>query len=134
MVKTKWLIYTVIIGLMPFIIRFLVYISHTGRSVDFLFSEIDFIIFGLVLNLSNINELEDKTDLEKVWRSKNIGYSVILIIIISSILGIAYFREIGSTELDKTVIRVCSAILSCVSFLVGYSIFNRINAIANGKY
>ena len=140
MVKTKWFIYTVIIGLIPFIVRFFVFLFYEERSTDFLFNGIDFIIFGLVLNLSNINELEGKAYLDKkkldnwkTWKSRGIGLSVIFIIVFSSILGIAYFSEIEGVKLDKTAIKICAIILSFVSFLFSYSIFNRINSIDNGK-
>jgi len=134
MVKTKWLVYTVIIGLIPFIVRFFVFLFYKERTFDFLFSEIDFIVFGLILNLSNINELEDKINLDKIWKTKNIGYSVLQIIVFSSILGLAYFSEIIKENLlDKNIIKICVFILCIVSFLVSYSIFNRINCIANGN-
>lgn len=134
MVKTKWLVYTVIIGLIPFIVRFFVFLFYKERTFDFLFSEIDFIVFGLILNLSNINELEDKVNLDKIWKTKNIGYSVLQIIVFSSILGLAYFSEIIKENLlDKNIIKICVFILCIVSFLVSYSIFNRINSIANGN-
>lgn len=132
MIKTKWLIYTVIIGLIPFFIRFFVFLFYRYRTLSFLFNEVDFIVFGLVLNLSNINELEDKKDLDGIWKTRNIGFSVLQIVVLSSMLGLAYFSEIlKSGELDRNVIKVCAISLGLVSFLVSYSIFNRINAIAN---
>lgn len=134
MIKTKWLIYTVIIGLIPFFIRFFVFLFYKERTIDFLFNEIDFIVFGLVLNLGNINELEDKNDLDSVWKTRNIGFSVFQIIIFSSILGLAYFSEIMTgSQLDTIAIKICAIVLAFVSFLLSYSIFNRINTIENAK-
>lgn len=132
MIKTKWLIYTVIIGLIPFLIRLFVFLFYRERTVEFLFNEIDFIIFGLVLNLANINELEDKNELDKIWKTRNIGFSVFQIIVFSSILGLAYFSEAThSDDLDLNVVKICAIVLSLVSLFLSYSIFNRLNSIAN---
>jgi hypothetical protein len=134
MIKTKWLIYTVIIGLIPFFIRFFVFLFYTERTFDILINEIDFIVFGLILNLANINELEDKNNIDRIWKSKNIGFSILQIIVFSSILGLAYFSDIlKGNQLDKDIIKVCAVVLSLVSLYISYSIFNRINTIAHGN-
>jgi len=134
MIKTKWLIYTVIIGLIPFFIRFFVFLFYKERTFGFLFNEVDFIVFGLVLNLANINELEDKNFLDSVWKTRSIGFSIFQIIVFSSILGLAYLSEIvKSGDLDRNVIKVCAIVLSGVSFFISYTIFNRINTIENGN-
>ena len=88
MKKTKWLIYTVVIGLIPFLIRSFICLFDKTSSISYWINETDFIIFGLVLNLSNINELEDKKVENQIWKTKKIGYSVLQIIIYSAILAI----------------------------------------------
>ena len=130
MVKMNWLIYTVIIGLIPVFLRLIVFILHKERSVEFLCSEIDFIIFGLVLNSSNINELENKTRLNKKLKTRHIGLSVILIVIFSFLLYPIYFNEIRDIELDKTAFKTLAIFLSFVSVLNSYTI---IKIITNGK-
>jgi uncharacterized membrane protein YidH (DUF202 family) len=128
--KMKWLIYTVIIGLIPVFFFFIVFLLHKERSFDFLCSEIDFIIFGLVLNSSNINELENKTRVNKKLKTNHIGLSVILIVIFSFLLAPVYFNEIKDIELDKTVFKILAVFLSFVSVLNSYSIHK---IITNGK-
>ena len=130
MAKMKWLIYTVSIGLIPVFLRFIVFLLHKERSCDFLINEIDFIIFGLVLNSSNINELENKTKVNKELKTRHIGLSVILIVIFSFLLAPIYFNEIMEIEIDKTVFKILAFFLSSVSVLNSYSILKIIN---NGK-
>jgi hypothetical protein len=130
MKKTKWLIYTVIIGLIPFIIRSLICLFDKTSTMGFWLNETDFIIFGLVLNLSNINELEDKEIENQIWKTKNIGCSVIQIIVFSAIFSIVTYSEFKSnTDLNLTTVKVCSIVLALVSFIFSYSIFNRINKL-----
>lgn len=130
MKKTKWLIYTVIIGLIPFLIRSFICLFDKTSSFSYWLNETDFIIFGLVLNLSNINELEDKEIENKIWKTKKIGYSIVQIIVFSAIFSIITYSEFKSnTDLNITTVKACSIILALVSFLFSYSIFNRFNKL-----
>ncbi|MCL2097935.1 MAG: hypothetical protein FWH23_04165 [Bacteroidales bacterium] len=134
MVKTNWLINTVMVGLIPFIVRLFVFLFYKGSTVYFLFNEIDFILFGLVLNLSNINELEDKKKLGEKWEKEKKGVSLYFIIIFSTFLMLAYLYEIGAIEqFNKILFKIFAITISLVAFLNSYSIFNRINNIANGQ-
>lgn len=130
MKKTKWLIYTVLIGLIPFFIRsFIAWFDKTG-SIEYWLNETDFIVLGLVLNLTNINELEDKDFEDKIWKSRNIGFSVISIALFSAIFAIVTFSDFKSNvDLDKTTVKICSIAMALISFLFSYSIYNRLNTI-----
>ena len=55
--KIKWLIYTVIVGLIPIFLRFLVSLLTKPGTIT-MFTASDFISFGLVLHISNMNEIE----------------------------------------------------------------------------
>lgn len=132
MKKTKWLIYTVIIGLIPFLIRSFICLFDNTSTLSYWLNETDFIIFGLVLNLSNINELEDKKIENQLWKTKNIGISVIQIIIFSAIFAIVTYSNFKSNpDLNENTVKACSIILASVSFIFSYSIFNRINTLGN---
>ena len=62
--KIKWLIYTVLVGLIPIISRFLVWGVTQAGTVSILAAS-DFIAFGLILHISNINEIEHLSDSDK---------------------------------------------------------------------
>lgn len=133
MIKTKWLLYTVIIGLIPTIIRLFVFILSNERSWNFLSSSIDFVFFGLVLNLTNLNELgNEKIDI--TWRTKFSGYSTIQIVIFSALLGMLYFSEQQETPLvNELVSFITSIMLGIVSFVVSYAIFSKLNLMYNER-
>jgi hypothetical protein len=132
MKKTKWLIYTVIIGLIPFLIRSFICLFDNTSTVSYWLNETDFIIFGLVLNLSNINELEDKKFEDQLWKTKNIGLSVVQIIIFSAIFAIVTYSDFkANPDLNYRTVKACSIFLAFTSFIFSYSIFNRINTIRN---
>lgn len=127
MVKTKWLIYTVLIGLLPFIIRVVLFIVVKDRSLDFLMNESDFIIFGLVLNLTNLNELENQSKGE--WKSLMIGISAIQIAIYAGILALSYITELNEQIIEESTLFWCACVLSLFSFLLSFSIFDRLTKI-----
>ncbi|WP_298153900.1 hypothetical protein [Flavobacterium sp.] len=130
MKRTKWLIYTVLIGLIPFFIRsFIALIDKTATS-EFWLNETDFIVLGLVLNLTNINELEDRTFEDMLWKTKKIGFSILSIIFFSAIFAIVTYSDFKkSPDLDRIVLKECSIILAIVSFIFSFSIYNRLNTL-----
>lgn len=130
MKKTKWLIYTVIIGLIPFLIRTFIWLFDKTATVNYWLNESDFIVLGLVLHLTNINELEDRDIEDKIWKTKNIGISVIFISVFAAILAIVTYGDFKvNTDLDKTMIKGSSIILAVVSFIFSFSIYNRLTTL-----
>lgn len=126
MVKTKWLIYTVAIGLLPFLLRLLIFLIGKDTNVEFLMNEADFIVFGLVLNLTNLNELEHKK--ASIWKTKMIGIAALQIAFYAGILVVSYITEFPNQNIiNPTLLFYCSLTLSIISFLFSYSIYDRIN-------
>ncbi|HLT42019.1 MAG TPA: hypothetical protein VKZ95_04885 [Sphingobacteriaceae bacterium] len=130
MKKTKWLIYTVIIGLIPFFIRTFIALFDNTASLNYWLNEADFIVLGLVLNLTNINELEDRDFEDKIWKTKNIGVSVIFIAFFAAIFAIVTYADFKSNpDLNKSMVKGCSIVLALVSFIFSYSIYNRLTTL-----
>ena len=131
--KTKWIIYTVLIGLMPFLIRLFVFMLSADREWGLLFNPVDFIFLGLTLNLTNLNELNNEK-LEPILKLKFEGYSVIQIILLSGILGILYFAEQSQKDiLDKTIALVCAIAFCLLSFIFSNAIMNKLNSLDDGN-
>jgi len=130
MKKTKWLIYTVLIGMIPFLIRSFISLIDKTATLEYWLNETDFIVLGLVLNLANINELEDRTFDDILWKTKKIGFSLISIAFFSAILAIVTYSDFKkSPDLDRLILKSCSILLALVSFIFSYSIFNRLNTL-----
>lgn len=76
--ESKWLAYTVIVGLIPIMARLLTWVvTSTGRVTPF--TAQDFVAFGLVLHISVVNELEHASI--KGASMKNILNSISLLFI-----------------------------------------------------
>ncbi len=134
MKKTKWLIYTVAIGLIPFLIRSFICLFDQTSTINYWLNESDFIIFGLILNLSNINELEDKAECDQLWKTRSIGWSVISIVIFSAIFSLITYSEFKSNgDINIWVVKISSMFLALVSFVFSYTIYDRINAMGKNE-
>ena len=130
--KTKWVIYTLLAGFIPIIIRIITFLYVNKTGLGLLFDEIDFIILGLILNLSNIHELENKNDVNQNWKTKMIGVSQFKIILLSAILALGYISEAMKNEnFNDLILKSCAIGISFVSLLVSYSIFDRLNKLYN---
>ncbi|SFL37734.1 hypothetical protein SAMN05216302_10723 [Nitrosomonas aestuarii] len=123
--KTKWLIYTVMVGLIPILSRLIVWLVTNKGTVDLL-SPSDFVVFGLILHISNINEIEHLSDVEKKWKTIQNGASIVFISFYSILFALIL---IGDSIVDLESITYCTILLAFVSFFISYSVYDRISKI-----
>lgn len=121
--KIKWLIYTVLVGLIPILSRLIVWLVTKEGSVN-LFSPSDFVAFGLVLHISNINEIEHFSGIQKEWKTAQNGISIAFIAFYSVLFALTL---IGESIVDVNAITICTMVLSVVSFLISYTVYDRIS-------
>lgn len=125
--KVKWLTYTVLVGLIPFFSRLLIFFLTASRNIDLLFNPSDFVAFGLILHISNINELEHSNLEKKSWKTIQNGLSIVFIAAYSVLFVIAVIEDtISPGVFNQTAVRVSPMILSIPSFALSYSIFDRL--------
>ena len=123
----KWFIYTVLIGLTPFFIRLFIYYISADASKSFLFNETDFIILALVLNITNINELEDKYEILDWWKTLSIGFSALFLVLMAGILSVIIYSELNENPgLDRERIKMLSGSLALVSLIFGGAIMYKL--------
>lgn len=127
--KIKWLIYTVLVGLIPILSRLIVWLVTKEGSVN-LFSPSDFVAFGLVLHISNINEIEHFSGIQKEWKTAQNGISIAFIAFYSVLFALTL---IGENIVDVNAITICTMVLSVVSFLISYSVYDRISKTSTCK-
>ncbi|MFT6909482.1 MAG: hypothetical protein ACJAS1_006201 [Oleiphilaceae bacterium] len=130
--KIKWLIYTVLVGLIPIISRFLVWGVTQAGTVSILAAS-DFIAFGLILHISNINEIEHLSDSDKSWKTIQNGTSILFIALYSVLFSLIMLSEGAPEFVDYQVIRISVIILAAVSFLISFSVFHRISNIQRSE-
>ena len=121
--KIKWLIYTVLVGLIPIISRLFVWMVTKEGSLNPL-SPSDFVAFGLVLHISNINEIEHFTSTDRGWKTAQNGISIAFIALYSVLFALTI---IGESIVDIQAITICTITLSLVSLLISYSVYERIS-------
>ena len=125
--KIKWLIYTVFVGLLPILSRIIVWTITKAGTIE-LFSPSDFVAFGLVLHISIINEIEHFTDVGKDWKTVQNGVSILFIAVYSVLFAV---NIIGKDFINIQAINYCTFGLSLVSFLLSYSVYDRVSQIVN---
>ena len=124
--KIKWLMYTVLVGLLPILSRLMVWAVTKEGTVN-LWSPSDFVAFGLVLHISNINEIEHFSGLGKNWKTIQNGISIVFIVVYSVLFALTLIGErIGESLININAITLCTMVLSVVSFLISYSVYDRI--------
>jgi Na+/alanine symporter len=130
--KIKWLIYTVIVGMLPILLRLLVWLVDKTKTIE-PFSAADFVMFGLVLHISNINEIEHLPRLDKTWKTVQNGVSIVFITIYSVFFALTLLSSINPPLVDQTMILYCSAALNIASLLLSYTIYDRISLLSRSK-
>lgn len=136
MKKQQWFYYTVIVGALPIIIRILtaLYIADSAKVTYF--SAIDFVFWGLTINLSNINEMKsmnavDVNGIENKMTSEFLN--VLAIVFLSINLGCLYVAESTNIQiLNPFALNVSSILLSLLSLGFSYKLIVRLNTISNG--
>jgi hypothetical protein len=130
--KIKWLIYTVLVGLIPIMSRLLVWLVANKTNIEML-SASDFVAFGLVLHISNINEIEHLEQNDKSWKTIHNGISITFIALYSVLLATFLLGSTQPNLIDVKAIKAASIILSIVSLFISYSVYYRISMSTGGN-
>ncbi|GAB3883455.1 hypothetical protein GCM10028825_07740 [Spirosoma agri] len=84
------------------------------------------VTFGLVLHVSNLNDLENWQAIEEKERVLYRRISLLLVVILSVLLGFAYVADLDKTDLyNKSTITKYSAALALISLIFISSIYIR---------
>ena len=124
--KIKWLIYTVLVGFIPILSRLLVWLVTTN-GID-LFAASDFVAFGLVLHISNINEIEHYTR-DRSWKTAQNGISIAFIAFYSVLFALTILGG-NNSSIDIGTTKICAMILALVSFAISYSVYDRLSKVS----
>ena len=122
----KWVVYTVILAMIPIFMRLLIAVLVTPRANFRWFSESDVATFGLIVAITNINALETATNIEEKWKTWRMGISVLIILTFAILFAITCFQELQPDVFERNRVLWANLILSLVSVVYSYSIWNRI--------
>ena len=130
MLKDRWFLYTLLVGLLPTICRLALTLLIKSAPIGFALNETDFISLGLAFNLANLNEIEGKDFLDKRWVLWRRGVSFMLLFGLALLLTISMTQEVlaqGATKadfFDLRTLKVASFLFGISSLFYGYSTFD----------
>lgn len=130
--RVKWLAYTVLVGLIPIGSRFIIWLVSTSDKVP-LFNPSDFVAFGLVLHISNINEIEHIGSKDHNWKTVQNGVSLAFIVFYGVLYALTAISDISSGIINLETIKYSSMSLCVVSLFLSYSVFHRVSMIEKGR-
>lgn len=126
--KCHWIIYTVLVGLLPSITRALAFLFYNNAPSAFMLNESDIIFFGLVLNITSINQIQQFFGNDHQWAITQTGFAILIIVLHGMMLTFSYISNLTPTEINITTLKISSFILCIPSLLISYSIFIKINS------
>lgn len=135
MKKSRWLYYTVGIAALPILIRFIVYLLMIHHDATVLLNPVDFVFFGLTLNLSNVNELNSlrlkgrKPIISENEREKLSSWSIIAIVILCVILGFLYVPNDSQATFNPCSMLIAAIVLAVTSFFHSLNVINKISSL-----
>ena len=135
MKKNRWLYYTVGVAALPIAIRIVVFLLMAKQDLSVLVNAVDFVYFGLTLNLSNMNELnslrikEGNKVISENDREKLSSWSIYAIIVLCLILGFLYVPKGGQEVFNQVTMLIASMLLAVASFFLSLYVINKINRI-----
>lgn len=100
-----------------------------------LVNAVDFVFFGLTLNLSNMNELNSlrlkgrKSKINENEIENLSGWSVYAIVVLCIIMGFLYVPKGGETVFNPIAMLVASILLAIASFFLSLNVINKINTL-----
>lgn len=129
----KWLIYTIAVGFIPVLLRLLVWLISQDKSALAMFNALDFIVLGLVLQISNIHEIEHFHDAERTWKTAHNGISIILIIFYSALFVLYLLGESIPDFIDGTVLKNLAMATALPAIVLSFMVYNRVSKLAEAR-
>ncbi|RFP15952.1 MULTISPECIES: hypothetical protein [unclassified Duganella] len=120
--KSKWIAYTVVVGLIPMLTRLLIWTATTAGRVAPLAAS-DFVALGLVLHISIVNELEHVPSKEADIKTILNGTSLLFITLYGALHALTVLAEQNATLIDPTSILQDSIALAGASMALSLVVF-----------
>lgn len=126
--KIKWLTHTVLVGLIPVFGRLLVWVISQNRDMHLL-NAADFVVFGLILHISIINEIEHLNDDQRSWKTLHNGVSIAFIAMYGILFASHIWGQSNPGLVDADILRWLAIGLSIVSAIQGFAVYDRVSKL-----
>ena len=94
-----------------------------------IFNTADFVVFGLILHISNINELEHFDNCQRSWKTIQNGTSVTFILWYGILFAAYLLGQSSPGLIDANITRYVAMGFSLISLLISFSIYNRVSTL-----
>lgn len=121
--KWTWLLYTVLFGMVPILIRILIASVMSDGTVTLL-SPSDFISLGIVLQVSLLNEVRYHDALDVSWRHRIVGLSTFIILFYAALYAVVLLAE-SVRQINLSSVLNVSIALSVGSFGLCWIVYDR---------
>ena len=123
--------YTVLVGLIPVLLRLLVWTISQTRNMEVL-NTADFVVFGLILHISSIHQIAHISDRQSSWKTILNGTSIFFITGYGFLFAAYLFGQSNPGLVNQEVTRCLAIGFSVVSFVIGYAVYDRITKLDKG--
>lgn len=122
----NWLIYTVLIGLIPTFSKIIIFLTVNNEKFSSIFDPLDFVSLGLVLCVSIITEIQ-KYNKDRGWKIFSIGITIFLLVFYGILFSESYLsKKLPNTINDKSLTIITLAIAG-INLIYAFSVFYKIN-------
>ncbi|QJD92375.1 hypothetical protein HH213_21125 [Duganella dendranthematis] len=120
--NNKWLIHTLLVGLIPILTRLLSWATTTTGTVDPL-ATVDFITLGLVMHVSILNETAHIPTLDNASKTLLNSISTVFIATYGALYAVATIGEHNAELINVSAVLTGSVGLCAVSTTLGFILF-----------
>ena len=122
--KILWLVYTVLFGMVPIIMRLIAFAMVNGGKIA-PFSSSDFISLGIVLHVSLLAESRYNVDHEVTWTKAVTGISVFAIVVYAAIYIFSLLADVVS-DINISFVFWASVLMVGGSLLMSLIVYDRL--------
>jgi len=108
--------------------RFIIWMVSVEKDIDVV-NALDFVVFGFILHTSNINEIAHVNPSEENWKTIHSGMSVIFLILYALLFACYLFGQANIGTFNLEVITYIVIVMSVVSFLLSFAIYDRLSKL-----
>jgi hypothetical protein len=120
--NNKWLIHTLLVGLIPILTRLLIWSATISGKVA-PFAAADFITLGLIVHVSILNETEHLLIREQALKALLSGFSILLITLYGTLYALTALAESNRELIDATFVLLTSVMFCAGSIVFGLTLF-----------
>jgi hypothetical protein len=131
MLRVKWLLYTVLVGLIPVLARLIVYAISPKATQAFMWGEADLASFALALNIANISVIEHESTAPG-WKTIVNGMSLLHVVFLGVVFTLSFLKDIDPSIVAAVRLRQAAGVLSVTSLILSFTVYDRLARAQHG--